>query len=100
MPPPGQLGDIDASPTKDVMVNGRDDEVIGKYYERACGKRPEEELYDVNKDPWQLNNLAADPDYAETRRKMRARLDKWMLETGDRRAHGETDFWDKCPELR
>lgn len=99
-PPPGALGDIDASPTKDVIVQRREDPQIAGYYQRACGLRPEEELYDVRRDPWQLANLAHHPDYARARRTMRAALDRWMLDTGDRRAHGETDYWDVCPERR
>lgn len=45
--------------------------------------RPTEELYDVNKDPHEVNNLAADPTYAGKLKELRGRLDAWMEETGD-----------------
>lgn len=46
--------------------------------------RPGEELYDVVNDPDELQNLAADPRYAEPLRLMRAELDQWKRETEDR----------------
>ena len=45
--------------------------------------RPAEELYDINADPLELHNLAADPKQAERRAAMRAELDAWMKEQGD-----------------
>jgi arylsulfatase A-like enzyme len=45
--------------------------------------RPPEELYDWTTDPWQVQNLAADPRHAQTLEEMRARLDQWMKETND-----------------
>lgn len=93
----GGYSDIDASPTKAVILDGRDDPKLSRFFELACGKRPEEELYDLSKDPWQIDNVASKPEYAEARRKMRAMLDEWMESTADPRAKGETDFWDKCP---
>ncbi|MDF1739648.1 MAG: sulfatase-like hydrolase/transferase [Verrucomicrobiales bacterium] len=45
--------------------------------------RPEEELYDLKADPNEMNNLAADPEYAETLAGFRGDLDEWMVETKD-----------------
>lgn len=41
------------------------------YVENELG---EVELYDLNADPWQLDNKAADPAYAARRTAMAARL--------------------------
>ena len=41
------------------------------------GKRPAEELYDVGKDPYQMNNVAERPEYADVKKKLRADLDRW-----------------------
>lgn len=49
--------------------------------------RPEEELYDLQKDKWELNNLADDPKHAKTLKRHRAALNKWIKRSGDQ---GET----------
>ncbi len=46
--------------------------------------RPTEELYEWTVDRWQVNNLAADPAHRDTLARLRARLDRWMVETGDK----------------
>ena len=46
-------------------------------------RRPAEELYDLAADPWELNNLAAVPEHAETVAKLRDELDRWMKAEGD-----------------
>jgi uncharacterized sulfatase len=93
----GSFGDIDGGPSKQTILTRRDDKQISKFYQLACGKRPAEELYDVNKDPHELTNLADRPEYAETKHKLRAELDQWMLATGDPRAKGDDDRWDRFP---
>lgn len=42
-----------------------------------------EELYDVQRDPWQVNNLAADPAYAADLARLRASLLAQMTAAGD-----------------
>jgi arylsulfatase A-like enzyme len=51
--------------------------------------RAPEELYDLEADPWELHNLAADPAHAVRLRELRATLDEWIVETGDRGATPE-----------
>ncbi len=45
--------------------------------------RPAEELYRVDKDPWEMNNLADKSEYADVKKHLRAELDRWMAEQGD-----------------
>jgi arylsulfatase A-like enzyme len=61
--------------------------------------RPEVELYNLDKDPFQLNNLAADPAQASTIHNLQQMLSEWMVKTNDflpppipqpRGAHGES----------
>jgi arylsulfatase A-like enzyme len=47
-------------------------------------KRPAEELYDLKADPFELNNLVADPKYAQTLATMRKQLTDWEQRTGDK----------------
>ncbi|MBI5694102.1 MAG: sulfatase [Verrucomicrobia bacterium] len=46
--------------------------------------RPAEELYEWRQDRFQLTNLAAAPAHRATLEHLRARLDRWISETGDR----------------
>ncbi|UCH13272.1 MAG: sulfatase-like hydrolase/transferase [Bacteroidales bacterium] len=45
--------------------------------------RPPEELYDCEKDPHQVNNLADDPEYKDVMRRMSKRLNRWMSNIKD-----------------
>jgi len=40
-------------------------------------------LYDLEKDPWEMNNLASDPAHAEIRSHMSRTLAQWMRDTED-----------------
>lgn len=55
----------------------------------TADRRPREELYDLRRDPWELNNLAADPRYADAFQRHRGWLDEWVRETGDHGANPE-----------
>ncbi|RPI00201.1 MAG: twin-arginine translocation signal domain-containing protein [Calditrichaeota bacterium] len=45
--------------------------------------KPAEELYDSLDDPWEVNNLAADPNYGDVLLRMRSDLRAWMLQKRD-----------------
>jgi hypothetical protein len=45
--------------------------------------RPAEELYDVKKDPFQLENLSENEQFRTIRAEMRNKLNQWTLETND-----------------
>ncbi len=66
--------DMDAGPTKALLVTRRDDPEIRPFYDFAFGKRPAEELYDLGSDPDQVRNVAGRPEYAEAQAALRARL--------------------------
>ncbi len=46
-------------------------------------QRPAEELYKLDEDPWELNNLAGDPQFADIREALRGELELWMKQQGD-----------------
>ena len=56
--------------------------------------RPKEMLFNVAKDPYQLNNLADDPKYADKLKFLRTALDQWANKTGDT----VPDFEDMTPD--
>jgi len=45
--------------------------------------KPAEELYDVESDPYQMQNLAGDPRSREVLERMRAECERWMIENRD-----------------
>jgi N-sulfoglucosamine sulfohydrolase len=59
----------------DKMMGGRE---VEKYVHR-----PLEELYDLESDPNELKNVAADPKYAEVLKDLRERLKTWQTKTRD-----------------
>jgi arylsulfatase A-like enzyme len=95
----GPFGDIDGSPTKDLLLDHRDDPKIAPFFRMACAKRPDEELYDLTKDPHETRNVAGRPEYAMIQKELRSRLDRWMAETKDPRAtpEGGDDRFDRYP---
>ena len=56
--------------------------------------RPEEELYDLDADPWEMSNLVEDPAHAETLLALRQKVDQWIIDTGDKGAIDESESVD------
>ncbi len=46
-------------------------------------KKPAEELYDCEADPFEIRNLAADPAHAEKLAELRTEMDRWLKSTND-----------------
>lgn len=57
----------------------RTDEVQSRFWE----EKPAEELYDAVNDPWEVNNLIDNPDYADEAERLRTALHEWMLQVHD-----------------
>ncbi len=57
--------------------------LLPKHGEAMYRPRPMEELFDVKNDPWELNNLADDPEYRFVLEGKRTLLTEWILETRD-----------------
>ncbi|PVD52836.1 sulfatase [Terrimonas sp.] len=99
---PPLYGDVDAhmlhypSLSKvEVLANKALNDSV--YYKLAFAKRPEEELYDLSNDPFQLHNIAGEVQYTEQKKTLRSRLDKYLLDTKDPRATGGKIIWDSSP---
>lgn len=46
-------------------------------------KHPEFQLYDLLKDPWEMENLASNPEYATTLHQLKDSITVWMKQQGD-----------------
>ena len=77
----------DSSPTKDRILslheNGEE-----FYFELSFGKRPEEELYNIKKDPHCMENLAFTEEGREYCVQFGSVLEKSLLQSGDPRSVG------------
>jgi len=93
----GPFGDIDGGPSKSLAVDRRDDPAIARYFQLATARRPPEELYDLKKDPDQLENVAGRPAYADAQRMLRRQVEDWLRKTGDPRSTADDDRWDRFP---
>ena len=57
--------------------------ICNEVQSRFWNAKPAEELYDTENDPWEVYNLADNPDYSEVLERMREALHGWMLRIGD-----------------
>ena len=73
----------DASPTwaSWMKLAEEDESVAGRI--RHYRQRPPEELYKLGEDPWELSNLASDPQYTSDKERLRMALVDWMKQQGD-----------------
>lgn len=46
-------------------------------------RRPAEQLYDIQTDPYEMTNLADDPQSVRIKTELSAELDRWMKQQGD-----------------
>lgn len=89
------LPDEDAGPTKAWMVKNR--KQWKKHFDQAYGKRPMYELYDLKKDPHQMNNIASDSAYKEVVNKLKKQLMDELENTGDPRLVDDGKFFETSP---
>jgi arylsulfatase A-like enzyme len=91
----GPYGDVDDSATKRMLLA----EKPQPYFDLCFGKRPTEELYDLQSDPEQIHNVAAQDRYAATKSRLAARVEAWRKQTRDPRLTSAVDIWDRVPYI-
>jgi len=67
----------------DEMLRRWDTDPRARFLLERLVRHPREELYDLERDPEELRNLAGDPSQAATLERLRGRLEQWMRATGD-----------------
>lgn len=60
-----------------------EDQLSGAQKHWFAATKPIEELYDTEKDPWELNNLAALPQYSDRLERMREATERWQEQIDD-----------------
>ncbi|MBN2594045.1 MAG: sulfatase [Sedimentisphaerales bacterium] len=89
--------DVDGGPTKSYILKYRDDPKGKRLFDLAFAKRPAEELYDLQRDPSQLNNVADKFEYTEIKTKLADALMAELKATKDPRVLGKGDAFDNYP---
>ena len=87
----------DGSPTKTEILELRRKDIDSSYWSLAFGKRPQEELYDIEKDPECLNNLALDKNFTSIKKSLSNKLIEDLTKQEDPRVLGLGDVFDKYP---
>ena len=92
------FADMDASPTKTWLIQeGLKTSAYRSFFDAAFARRPEEELYDLKKDPDQVVNVASRAEYATSKTELAARLMSVLQETNDPRVAEGTSIFDEPP---
>ena len=87
----------DGSPTKTEILELRRKDVDSSYWSLAFGKRPQEELYDIEKDPQCLNNLSLDKNFTSIKKSLSDKLIEDLTKQEDPRVLGLGDVFDQYP---
>ena len=79
------LSDIARSPSwRSIERLGREGKLSRTLFQRYFKKpRPQEEFYDLEKDPGEMNNLAGDSKYKTELLHLQELLSRWMIKTRD-----------------
>lgn len=84
--------DVDGIDFVKVMHQLHIDKKLNEIQDRFMSKeRPAEELYDLKNDPYELNNLAENPDYNEILKQYNEVLNRWIKETDDKGQYPENE---------
>ena len=91
------LLDTDNSPTKSFIA---DSGTKNSFWQFCYGFRPQEELFDLSKDPDCIINLAEDTGHREQAAKMKDKLFSILKEQNDPRILGTGDVFDNYPTTK
>lgn len=83
--------DVDGSPAKSYIVEHFEEKEVRPFFDLAFEKQPEEMLYNIKEDPFCLNNLIEDKNYSSIRAKLKQKLRKELIRTGDPRMVGSDE---------
>lgn len=72
-------------------INATEKDAVRREYVTKYTTRPKEELYDIQKDPYELANLAEVPEMESIKKDLRSQLLLWMKQQGDQGIATEMD---------
>lgn len=89
--PQGFYGDIDGGASKTLFEENPDK--WPELFQMSTGKRPQEELYSIKNDLFNLANLAEEEEFAEIKKNLKTQLFDYLKLHQDPRMNGESP-WD------
>jgi len=81
--------DADGSACKDDYIQNWNNPEYKELIDAALGQRPSEELFDLRRDPNQLDNLAGNPEFAGIKDRLEKRMNDRLKAINDPRMVGE-----------
>src|SRR5690606_19266456 len=100
---PPLYGDVDAHMlhypclTKMYILKNKEQNGVRELFELGFGKRPAEELYDLNSDPYQMNNVAYSKNYENIKSELSGKLSEYLKNNSDPRELGLEMKWLDAP---
>lgn len=91
--PETNFTNCDDSPTKSRVLALRE-EGEDRLFQYAFGKRPSQELYDINTDPYCMKNLACEAEYDSLKADLCEEMESSLKESDDRRMYGRGEEFD------
>ncbi|MEO6916657.1 MAG: sulfatase [Chitinophagaceae bacterium] len=89
--------DTDGSPTKSEILAANRNGAYHNLWVMDFGKKPAEELYQTDKDPYSIKNLSNDPAFAKIKAGLKAQLERELKTQQDPRMFGKGDVFDNYP---
>jgi N-sulfoglucosamine sulfohydrolase len=81
------------------MMAQRHASTVQKYFEAGFGKKPGEELFDIQADPGCMKNLAGEAGLQKVLGGLRKDLETRLRGQGDPRVTGKGDIWESYPRF-
>jgi len=91
--------DIDGSLLKRELLTRRSDPKIAPFLHLAVDKRPEWEMFDLSRDPYNLRSVVEDPAYSSQFAQLKQELMATLRKTGDPRVTGNDHLWEDFPRV-
>ena len=79
----GEVRETDFGRIYPSMIDRMETDPHAKEMVNRLRSRPQHQLYDLQNDPYELNNLAEKPEYSEKVTKFKADIEGWMKQQGD-----------------
>ncbi len=94
---PPRFRDLSGGASRQAILGNRNTDEGRWYYDLTAGLRPQEELYDLGQDPWQMHNVVSDLQYRHVMGELADRLNDKLVRDFDPRALGRGEVFDNYP---